>query len=152
MNKALELRERRAKLWNDAKTYLDEHRLAEGYLRDEDAAVYEKMVADVVKLGREIRRLDEQVWMDREVNAPEKKATSRELSEWMDRYFIPRMCPFCGKTEPKLRIIGGGDRFRDRYCVVCDYDEGGCGAEGGWRHSPSEALACWNERRRKYRE
>lgn len=47
-----------------------------------------------------------------------------------------------------MRIIGGQDGFRDQYCVICDYDTGGCGAEGGWRHDPDEALYAWNQRRR----
>ena len=77
--------------------------------------------------------------------------TSKELSDWLDGCGEIRACPFCGKPEPVLRIIGGQDGFRDQYCFLCDYDEGGCGAEGGLRHSPEEALAVWNERRRKWR-
>ena len=63
-----------------------------------------------------------------------------------------RPCPFCGNPDVTLRRKAGEDGFRDRYYVLCDYDLGGCGAEGGWRHRPEEAVWCWNERRRVYRE
>ena len=75
--------------------------------------------------------------------------TSKELRDWMNEYFEPKKCPFCGSDNLFLRVIGGKDGFRDRFCVLCDYDDGGCGAEGGWRHSPAEALDVWNQRRRK---
>lgn len=74
--------------------------------------------------------------------------TSKELSEWIDNEFKPRPCPFCGRPNPALRIMDGMNGWRTGYAVLCDYDDDGCGAEGGWRKSPGEALACWNERRR----
>ena len=69
----------------------------------------------------------------------------------MDGLKAFRACPFCGNPYPHLRVIQGEDGFRDRYCILCDYAEGGCGAEGGWRHSMEEAIAIWNDRRRKWR-
>ena len=63
-----------------------------------------------------------------------------------------RECPFCGKRDVGVRCKPGEDGFRARYFVLCDYNYGGCGAAGGERHSPDEAVECWNERRRKYRE
>lgn len=63
-----------------------------------------------------------------------------------------RACPFCGFMESvDIRCKPGKDGWRARYYVLCDYDEGGCGAAGGERHSVAEAVGCWNERRRKYR-
>ena len=43
MDKILEMRDKRAKLWNDAKAFLDSHTDGDGKLSAEDAAVYEKM-------------------------------------------------------------------------------------------------------------
>lgn len=63
-----------------------------------------------------------------------------------------RPCPFCGNPNVVLKTKPGRNGFRARYFVLCDYDEGGCGAEGGWRHYREEAETCWNERRRKYRD
>lgn len=56
-------------------------------------------------------------------------------------------CPHCSSTTaPRITIIEGKDGFRNRYAVLCDYDNGGCGAEGGYRHSEEEAISVWNER------
>ena len=54
-------------------------------------------------------------------------------------------CPFCG-SEPTIRIFRGKDGWRDRYAVLCRYDEGGCGAESGLYHYEDEAIEAWNRR------
>ena len=56
-----------------------------------------------------------------------------------------RRCPFCGH-EPTIRIFKGKDGWRDRYAVICRYDEGGCGAESGLYHYEAEAIEAWNRR------
>ena len=61
-----------------------------------------------------------------------------------------RACPFCGNPDLTIAVYKGTDGFRNRYAVLCDYDYGGCGAEGGHRHYIDEAVDVWNERRRKY--
>ena len=70
MNQILALREKRAKLWNDTKAFLDSHRDADGMVSAEDNATYEKMEADVVAMGKEIERLERQAAIDREMDAP----------------------------------------------------------------------------------
>lgn len=70
MNKILELREKRAKVWEDAKKFLDEKRNQDGLLAAVDVEVYEKMEADVVGLGKEIDRLERQKSMDLEFSKP----------------------------------------------------------------------------------
>ncbi len=70
MNKILELREKRAKTWEAAKNFLDSKRGTDGKVSDEDTAVYEKMEADVVALGKEIERLERQAAMDAEMARP----------------------------------------------------------------------------------
>lgn len=56
-------------------------------------------------------------------------------------------CPFCGDDEaPRMMIRKGKDGWRDRYYVLCEYNEGGCGAESGWYHYESEAAEAWNRR------
>lgn len=70
MNKILELREKRAKVWEDAKKFLDEKRNQDGLLAAVDVEVYEKMEADVVNLGKEIDRLERQQSMDLEFSKP----------------------------------------------------------------------------------
>lgn len=58
MNKIIELREKRAQAWESAKTFLDSKQGADGRLSAEDAAVYDKMEANVVALGKDIERLE----------------------------------------------------------------------------------------------
>ena len=70
MNQILSLREKRAKLWNDTKAFLDSHRGEDGMVSAEDNATYEKMEADVVALGKEIERLERQAVIDRELDQP----------------------------------------------------------------------------------
>ena len=52
-------------------------------LSAEDAATYDKMEADVVKLGREVERLERQAAIDRELNKPlSKPITERPRRGW----------------------------------------------------------------------
>lgn len=74
MNKILELREKRAKLWDSTKAFLDSRRNEQGLLSAEDTATYEKMEADVVSLGKEIERLERQAVMDLELARPTSAA------------------------------------------------------------------------------
>ena len=63
----------------------------------------------------------------------------------MSEYLKP--CPFCGgKETPGLIIRKGRNGWRDRYSILCDYNFGGCGAEGGLYHSEGEAIEAWNMR------
>jgi HK97 family phage major capsid protein len=70
MSKILELREKRAKAWDTAKTFLDSKRGGSGLLNAEDNAAYEKMESDVVALGKEIERLERQAAIDAELSKP----------------------------------------------------------------------------------
>ncbi len=66
----LELRERRAKAWADAKAFLDSKRGDDGLISAEDTAIYEKMEAEVVNLGKEIERLERQAAIELELSKP----------------------------------------------------------------------------------
>lgn len=68
MSKILELREKRTKLWESAKNFLETHRHEDGTVSVEDTAVYEKMESDVVNLGNEISRLERQKEIDSELS------------------------------------------------------------------------------------
>lgn len=70
MNKILELREKRAKAWDAAKAFLDTQRGTDGLISAEDEAIYNRMEADVIALGKEIDRLEKQAILDAELNAP----------------------------------------------------------------------------------
>ena len=70
MSKILELREKRANLWERTKNFLETHRREDGTVSAEDTATYERMEADVVNLGNEIKRLERQKELDDELKAP----------------------------------------------------------------------------------
>ncbi|MHC1787313.1 MAG: phage major capsid protein [Christensenellales bacterium] len=76
MNQILDMREKRVNLWNAAKAFLDSRRTADGTLSAEDAATYEKMEADVIRMGKEVDRLERQEALDLEFDRP----TSRPLT------------------------------------------------------------------------
>ncbi len=70
MATVMELREKRASLWEGAKAFLDSHRDKDDKLSAEDAAVYDRMEADVVALGKEIERMERQATIDAELAKP----------------------------------------------------------------------------------
>ena len=70
MSTVLELREKRNKIWNTAKDFLDSKRDANGLIAPEAAAEYDKMEADMVALGKEIERLERQAAFDLELSKP----------------------------------------------------------------------------------
>lgn len=75
MNQILQLREKRAKAWADAKAFLDSKREKDGLISSEDETVYDKLEAEVVNLGKEIERLERQQAIDFELS----KATSAAI-------------------------------------------------------------------------
>ena len=75
MNQILEMREKRAGLWDAAKKYRDAHIGSDGTMNAEDAATYDRMVDDVDRMKKEIDRLERQDAIENEMNRP----TSRPL-------------------------------------------------------------------------
>lgn len=71
---------------------------------------------------------------------------------WVEGMPLKR-CPFCGADVAEVVIfpVDMRERFSPRFGVVCHYDKGGCGGAGGLYKSPQEAVAMWNQRRRKWR-
>ncbi len=83
MNKILELREKRAKLWESAKAFLDARRDEKGLVSAEDTATYERMEQDVVDLGKEIDRLEKQAVLDLELSKPTSTPLSNKPNNGM---------------------------------------------------------------------
>lgn len=75
MNKIQELQAKRARIWQQAKDFLDEKQKHSDVLSTEDNATYERMEQDVVNLGHEIDRLHKQA----EIEAQLKKTTSNPI-------------------------------------------------------------------------
>lgn len=66
----LELREKRNRVWESAKAFLDTHRGESGILSAEDDATYTRMETEINDLGKEIARLERQEQIDAELNRP----------------------------------------------------------------------------------
>lgn len=64
--------------------------------------------------------------------------------DYRDCMYTLKPCPFCGETPHVVMRRQSG--WRDRWYVLCDYNDGGCGASGEWCHSEEEAVAAWNRR------
>lgn len=65
-----ELREKRAKLWDEMKAFLETHRQENGTLKAEDDETYTRMENEISDLGREISRLERQEAMEKELSKP----------------------------------------------------------------------------------
>ena len=78
MDKIMELRDKRVKLWEEAKNFLDSHTDEDGKLSAEDAAAYEKMEADVVEMKKAIDRLERQAAIDKELDKPTSKPITNQ--------------------------------------------------------------------------
>ncbi len=66
----LELYEKRAKVWEAAKAFLDSHTDKDGKLSEEDAAAYDKMEKEVMDYTKSIERLQRQEALDNKLNQP----------------------------------------------------------------------------------
>ena len=65
-----ELREMRARAWENAKNFLDTHRDEKGMLSAEDVAAFEKMEAEIMGLGEEIKRNERGMALEAELSRP----------------------------------------------------------------------------------
>lgn len=65
--------DKRAKKWQAAKNFLDEHTDKHGQLSAEDAAIYEKMERDVNELSKNIERYQRQAVIDAQMSQPTTK-------------------------------------------------------------------------------
>lgn len=67
--KIIELRKKRADLWERTKNFLEEHRDGNGMVDAASLEQYDKMTADVKALGDEIKRLEDQMELDAQLSA-----------------------------------------------------------------------------------
>ena len=70
MSKILEMRQKRAEVWDKARAFLDERTNESGVMTAEDSQQYERMEQEVVDLGHTIDRMERAEQMDREMNEP----------------------------------------------------------------------------------
>lgn len=75
MSLIMDLREKRNKLWEETKAFLESHRNENGMVEASAVEQYDKMTADVMALGKEIERLEAQA----EIDGKFSKATSKPV-------------------------------------------------------------------------
>ena len=86
MNKIMELRNKRNTLWEQTKTFLEEHRGENGLVAADAVEQYNKMASEVQALGSEIERLEEQAVFDAQLSAP----TSRPVKSMPSVHQAPK--------------------------------------------------------------
>lgn len=86
MSKILELRKKRNALWEQTKSFLEEHRDENGLVAKDAVEQYDRMAADVQALGDEIRRLEDQMALDAKLSAPTSNPVHTEVKD--DNYTI----------------------------------------------------------------
>lgn len=79
MSTIIDLRNKRANLWEQTKSFLEEHRGADGLVTADAVETYEKMVADVQALGTEIERMEQQMAMDAALSKPTSEPVRAEF-------------------------------------------------------------------------
>ena len=118
-----ELKEKRMKLWEGAKAFLDSHRNESGILSAEDDETYTKMEADINALGKEISRLERQAEIDARLKEPSTE-------------------PLTGKPEGAVKVKTGRasdeyksalmDAFRTNFKRISNVLQESVDADGGY--------------------
>ena len=128
MDKILAMREKRAKAWEDTKSFLDTHTYAEGKLSAEDAAAYDKMEAEVVELGKDIERLERQAVLDAKLsqattapitNQPGEKAKTGRASDVYKEAMLKALRTNFRQVE---NVLQEGIDAQGGYLVPEEYD------------------------------
>jgi len=88
MSTILELRAKRANLWEQTKSYLEDHRGENGLVAADAVETYDKMVAEVQSMGVEIERMENQMAMEAKLSQPTSEPIRDELK------------PVAGKVRP----------------------------------------------------
>ena len=128
MDKILAMREKRAKAWEDTKSFLDTHTDKESKLSAEDAAAYDKMEADVVALGKDIERLERQAVLDAKLsqattapitNQPGEKAKTGRASDVYKEAMLKALRTNFRQVE---NVLQEGIDAQGGYLVPEEYD------------------------------
>ena len=131
MDKINELIEKRAKLWEEAKNFLDTHTDEDGKLSAEDAATYEKMEADVVDMKKSIDRLQRQAVIDNELDKPTTKPIINEPSSdkapvnfrATDEYRKEMLAATRSRFRNISNVLKEGEDQQGGYLVPVEYDK-----------------------------
>jgi HK97 family phage major capsid protein len=130
MNTILELREKRNKIWNDAKSFLDACRDENGLVSAENSAKYDKMEADMVALGKEIDRLERQSAIDLELAKPTsapitntpQKPDEPKTGRARDEYRVAMLTALRSNFRQVSNVLQEGTDANGGYLVPEEYD------------------------------
>ena len=123
--------EKRANIWQEAKTFLDEHTDSEGKISAEDAATYDKMETVIYDLGKNIERLQRAENIETALNAPAGKPV-------LSQPFNPAKKNIRASAEYKAAAL---QALRTNFKQISNYLQEGTDSLGGYL-VPTE----WDER------
>ena len=119
MNRLMDLRTKRASLWEQTKNFLETHRDENGMVEASAVEQYEKMTANVKALGDEIKRLEDQMDMDAQLSAAtttpvqtsptQKKAVTPTATDDYSKAFWDMMRGHETMEVRNALSIGGGN-------------------------------------------
>lgn len=129
MDKITELRNKRVKLWEDTKAFLDSHTDANGMMSAEDAAAYDKMENDLVELGKSIERFEKQAAMDNSMAQPTNQpivntpGASIKTGRASDEYKQAMMTALRTNFKNVSNVLQEGNDAAGGYLVPVEYDK-----------------------------
>ena len=131
MDKIMNLREKRAKLWEQTKNFLDEHSDGDGKLSAEDAAEYGRREKEVADLGKAIERLEHQAAVDAEMsrpagqpitNAPGKGVSAEKTGRASEAYKAAMLKALRTNFKQVSNVLEEGNDANGGYLVPEEYD------------------------------
>ena len=121
-----ELREKRAKAWDEAKKFLDSKRNDSGLLSAEDSAKYDAMEAQIVAYGKEIDRLERQEKINAELNKPTSEPIlnnpNTKIGRASDEYKNAMLTALRTNFKQVNNVLQEGVDSDGGYLVPIEYD------------------------------
>ena len=124
----IELRNKRANLWEETKKFLADHTDKDGKMAAADAEAYEKMEADIAEMGKTIDRLEKQAELDKKLAMPTsqpltaKPGTEEKKGRASDEYRKAMFTAIRTKFRDVSNVLMEGIDESGGYLVPEEYD------------------------------
>ena len=124
----IELRNKRANLWEETKKFLADHTDKDGKMAAADAEAYEKMEADIAEMGKTIDRLEKQAELDKKLAMPTtqpltaKPGTAEKKGTASDEYRKAMFTAIRTKFREVSNVLMEGIDESGGYLVPEEYD------------------------------
>ena len=124
----IELKTKRANLWEETKKFLETHTDADGKMAAADAETYEKMEADIAEMGKTIDRLEKQAEMDAKLAMPTAKpltgkpGTAEKKGTASDEYRMAMLTALRSNFRTVSNVLQEGVDASGGYLVPDEYD------------------------------